>query len=54
MIDITVRRYAAQQTSVDAPIAVRKRMPVVFGVVIALPISLLLWVAIVLGLRSLL
>lgn len=52
-INFASRRYAEQQTA-DATIALRKRVPVVFGAMVALPISLLLWVAIIVGLRSLL
>lgn len=47
--DLTAKRHAA-----SARDRLRRRAPFVFGLLVGLPISALLWVALIVGIRSLL
>ncbi len=54
LINFAARRYAAPQTARTEATSLRRRMPAVFGLMIGLPISLLLWIVLILGVRALL
>lgn len=54
LIHFAARRYPAPQTAMTDATSLRRRMPVVFGLMVGLPVSLVLWVALILGLRALL